>query len=58
MFLFYFSIILATASMTLYQFAAKSTPANVSVPVSLLVTYAIAFIATSFTLLFFPPQDA
>jgi multidrug transporter EmrE-like cation transporter len=56
MFLFYFSIILAICSMTLYHFAAKSTPASVNFPVSLLVTYAIAFITTLFTFVFFPVQ--
>lgn len=57
MFLFYFSITLAIASSALYHFVAKSTPANVNFTVSLLVTYAIAFIATLFTFLFFPASN-
>jgi len=57
MFLFYFSIILAICSSALYHFTAKSTPANVNFTVSLLVTYAVAFIATLFTFVFFPAQQ-
>ena len=52
MFIFYFSITLAIASSALYHFSAKSTPANVNFPISLLVTYAVAlgivFVATFF----------
>lgn len=54
MFLFYFSITLAICSSALYHFVAKSTPANVNFTVSLLVTYAVAFIVTLFTFFFFP----
>ena len=43
MFLFYFSITLAICSSALYHFVAKSTPANVNFPVSLLVTYTGSF---------------
>ncbi len=57
MFLFYFSIILAICSSALYHFVAKSTPANVNFTVSLLVTYAVAFIVTLFTFIFFPVQE-
>jgi drug/metabolite transporter (DMT)-like permease len=57
MFLFYFSIILAICSSAFYHFTAKSTPANVNFTVSLLVTYAIAFIATLFTFFFFPVHE-
>ena len=57
MFLFYFSIILAICSSALYHFTAKSTPANVNFTVSLLVTYAAAFVVTLFTIFFFPAQD-
>jgi len=57
MFLFYFSIILAICSSALYHFVAKSTPANVNFTVSLLVTYAAAFVVTLFTIFFFPAQD-
>ena len=57
MFLFYFSIILAICSSALYHFTAKSTPANVNFTVSLLVTYGVAFIVTSFTFFFFPAQQ-
>lgn len=52
--LFYFSITLAIASSALYHFVAKSTPANVNFTVSLLVTYAVAFIVTLFGFYFFP----
>lgn len=54
MFLFYFSISLAIASSALYHFVAKSTPSNVNFTVSLLVTYAVAFVVTLFTFFFFP----
>lgn len=54
MFLFYFSITLAIASSALYHFVAKSTPSNVNFTVSLLVTYAAAFIVTSVGFFFFP----
>ena len=57
MFLFYFSITLAIASSVLYHFVAKSTPANVNFTVSLLVTYAVAFVVTLFTFFFFPMQN-
>lgn len=57
MFLFYFSIILAILSSTFYHFVAKSTPANVNFTVSLLVTYAVAFIVTLFTFFFFPVEN-
>lgn len=57
MFLFYFSISLAIASSALYHFVAKSTPANVNFTVSLLVTYAVAFVVTLFTFFVFPTKD-
>lgn len=54
MFLFYFSIALAIASSALYHFVAKSTPSNVNFTVSLLVTYAVAFVVTLAGFFFFP----
>jgi len=54
MFLFYFSITLAIASSALYHFSAKSTPANVNFPISLVVTYAVALGITFLTAFFFP----
>jgi multidrug transporter EmrE-like cation transporter len=57
MFLFYFSITLAICSSALYHFVAKSTPANVNFTVSLLVTYAAAFIVVFFTFFFFPLKN-
>jgi drug/metabolite transporter (DMT)-like permease len=57
MFLFYFSISLAILSSALYHFTAKSTPSNVNFPVSLLVTYAVAFVVTLFGFFFFPTTD-
>ncbi len=57
MFLFYFSISLAICSSALYHFVAKSTPSNVNFTVSLLVTYAVAFIVTLFTFFFFPAKN-
>jgi drug/metabolite transporter (DMT)-like permease len=54
MFLFYFSISLAIASSAFYHFVAKSTPSNVNFTVSLLVTYAVAFIVTLLGFFFFP----
>ena len=57
MFLFYFSITLAIASSALYHFTAKSTPSNVNFTVSLLVTYAVAFVVTLLGFFFFPVTD-
>jgi len=57
MFLFYFSITLAIASSALYHFAAKSTPSNVNFTVSLLVTYAVAFVVTLLGFSFFPTSN-
>ena len=57
MFLFYFSITLAICSSALYHFSAKSTPSNVNFTVSLLVTYAVAFIVTLFGFFFFPATE-
>jgi multidrug transporter EmrE-like cation transporter len=54
MFLFYFSITLAICSSALYHFVAKSTPSNVNFTVSLLVTYAVAFVVTLLGFFFFP----
>ena len=54
MFLFYFSITLAICSSALYHFMAKSTPSNVNSTVSLLVTYAVAFVVTLLGFFFFP----
>jgi multidrug transporter EmrE-like cation transporter len=54
MFLFYFSITLAICSSALYHFTAKSTPSNVNFTVSLLVTYAVAFVVVLLTFFFFP----
>lgn len=54
MFLFYFSITLAILSSALYHFTARSTPANVNFTVSLLVTYAVAFLVTLVGFFFFP----
>ena len=57
MFLFYFSISLAICSSALYHFTAKSTPSNVNFAVSLLVTYAVAFIVTLLGFFFFPVKN-
>jgi multidrug transporter EmrE-like cation transporter len=57
MFLFYFSIILAICSSALYHFTAKSTPSNVNFTVSLLVTYAVAFVVTLLGFFFFPATN-
>lgn len=57
MFLFYFSIILAICSSAFYHFTAKSIPGNVNFTVSLLVTYAVAFLATLLTFPFFPVPE-
>jgi multidrug transporter EmrE-like cation transporter len=55
--LFYFSITLAILSSALYHFVAKSTPSNVNFTVSLLVTYAVAFVVTLFGFFFFPAKN-
>lgn len=57
MFLFYFSITLAILSSALYHFTAKSTPSNVNFTVSLLVTYAVAFVVVLLTFIFFPIKN-
>jgi len=57
MFLFYFSITLAICSSALYHFTAKSTPSNVNFAVSLLVTYAVAFVVTLLGFFFFPAKN-
>ena len=57
MFLFYLSITLAIASTALYHFVAKSTPSNVNFTVSLLVTYAVAFVVTLLGFFFFPATN-
>ena len=57
MFLFYFSITLAICSSALYHFTAKSTPSNVNFTVSLLVTYAVAFVVTLVGFFFFPATN-
>ena len=57
MFLFYFSIALAIASSAFYHFVAKSTPSNVNFTVSLLVTYAVAFVVTLLGFFFFPAKN-
>lgn len=57
MILFYFSITLAICSSALYHFVAKSTPSNVNFTVSLLVTYAVAFIITLLGFFFFPATN-
>lgn len=55
--LFYFSITLTILSSAFYHFVAKSTPANVNFTVSLLVTYAAAFLVVLFTFYFFPLEN-
>jgi multidrug transporter EmrE-like cation transporter len=57
MFLFYFSITLAICSSAFYHFVAKSTPSNANFTVSLLVTYAVAFVVVLFTFIFFPIKN-
>jgi len=57
MFLYYFSITLTIASSALYHFVAKSTPSNVNFTVSLLVTYALAFVVTLVGFFFFPATN-
>src|SRR5574339_628739 len=54
LFLFYFSISLAIASSALSTFVAKSPASNVNFNVSLLVTYAVAFVVTLLGFFFFP----
>ena len=56
MLIFYFSITLAIASSALYHFSAKSTPANVNFPISLVATYAVALGIVLVTTLFSPTK--
>jgi drug/metabolite transporter (DMT)-like permease len=48
---------LAICSSALYHFTAKSTPSNANFTVSLLVTYAVAFVVTIFGFFFFPATN-
>ncbi|MBK9924199.1 MAG: hypothetical protein IPP66_02810 [Anaerolineales bacterium] len=48
---------LAICSSALYHFTAKSTPSNVNFTVSLLVTYAVAFVVTLLGFFFFPATN-
>ena len=57
MFLFYFSITLAILSSALYHFSARSVPANINFPISLVVTYLVALGLTLITTLFFRPEN-
>jgi multidrug transporter EmrE-like cation transporter len=57
MFLFHFSITLAICSSAFYHFVARSTPSNVNFTVSLLVTYAVAFVVTLLGFFFFPATN-
>jgi drug/metabolite transporter (DMT)-like permease len=57
MFLFYFSIILATLSSALYHFSARSVPANINFAVSLVVTYSAALMITLITARIFPAEN-
>ena len=57
MFLFYLSITLAIASSALYHFSAKSTPADVNFPISLLVTYTVAILITVLIAFFLPAKN-
>lgn len=57
MFLFYFSITLAICSSALYHFSAKSTPASVDFPISLIVTYSVAIVVTLLVAFFFPAKN-
>jgi len=55
--LFYVSILLAIASSALYHFSARSTPAQVSFPVSLSFTYVVALVITLVIALVSPPAE-
>lgn len=55
--MFYFSIALAIGASAMYHFTAKSTPAHVNFTVSLLTTYAAAFVITLLGFFFFPIQN-
>jgi drug/metabolite transporter (DMT)-like permease len=57
MFLFFFSIVLAISSSALYHFSAKSVPANINFPISLVVTYAVALGITVITTVLFPARN-
>lgn len=57
MFLFYFSITLATLSSALYHFSAKSVPSNINFAISLVVTYSAALAVTLIVALLFPAHN-
>jgi drug/metabolite transporter (DMT)-like permease len=57
MFLFYFSITLATLSSALYHFSAKSVPSSINFAISLVVTYGVALIVTLIVALLSPAKN-
>jgi len=57
MFLFYTDNGHKVTLSNVYHFSAKSTPANVNFPISLIVTYAVAIVVTVLIALFFPTNN-
>ena len=57
MFLFYFSITLATLSSALYHFSARSVPSDINFAISLIVTYAVALGITLIAALLLPAES-
>lgn len=58
MVLFYSSILLALAAMTLYHLVLKVTPSDVNPAISLIVTYATCILLCLGLLLFFPLKSS
>jgi len=56
--LFYFSILLALAAMTLYHFVLKVTPSDVNPAISLIVTYATCMVLCLGLFFFFPLKSS
>ncbi len=57
MFIYYFSLALAVLGLILYHIAQKSIAPNAHPIISVLATYAAAFVATLFLLPFFPAKE-
>ena len=55
--LFYFSIMLAICSSTLYHFSQKQIPADVNPVISVIVTYTVSLILCFVLLYFLPPKE-
>jgi drug/metabolite transporter (DMT)-like permease len=54
--MYYLSIIVTILASALYHFSQKATPKGANAPVSLMVTYSVAFVLTAALLYFMPTR--